>query len=76
MGPWSPRSGFRTVFHMPTTTNRMYPLPDGRDLTWNHCPIENAAGVIVFDTHTDGHLDGRPISDDELAELLEHNGLR
>lgn len=61
---------------MPTTlTNRFYPLPDGRDLTWNHCPVENATGIIVLERHTDGHLDGSPISDEELATLLGRHGL-
>ncbi|MBS1837127.1 MAG: hypothetical protein JST64_05460 [Actinobacteria bacterium] len=61
---------------MPTTlTNRLYPLPDGRDLTWNHYPIENACGVVVLERHTDGHLDGCAISDAELRSLLEAHRL-
>ena len=58
-----------------TATNRFYPLPDGRDLTWSHWPVVNAEGRIVLDRHTDGHLDGCPIADDELHDLLSGHGI-
>lgn len=77
MGPWSRPARVPTVGHVPLTpTNRLYPLPDGSDLTWSHVPIQNAVGAVVFDQHTDGHLDGRPIDDDELGRLLTRHGLR
>ena len=67
---------FRTVEDVPITpTNRFYPLPDGRDLTWSHWPEENATGVIVLERHTDGHLDGSPIGDAQLRELLQLHGV-
>jgi hypothetical protein len=57
-----------------TPTNRIYPLPDGRILTWSHCPMRNAAGAVMVDEHSFGHLDGEPIEDRELwILLLEHN---
>jgi hypothetical protein len=58
-----------------TPTNRFYPLPDGRTLTWSHCPMRNAAGAVMVDEHSFGHLDGHPISDEELIALLEQHGL-
>lgn len=76
MDPWSATAPTPTVEHVTTTpTNRLYPLPDGRDLTWSHCPVQNATGVLVLERHTDGHLDGNPIGDDELIDLLERHGL-
>lgn len=76
MDLWSGSGRFPTVEHVPTTlTNRLYPLPDGRDLTWNHYPIENAAGVVILERHTDGHLGGSPLSDDELRTLLDAHHL-
>jgi len=59
-----------------TATNRFYPLPDGRDLTWSHWPVVNAEGRIVLDRHTDGNLDGSPIADQELHDLLADHGIR
>ena len=59
-----------------TATNRFYPLPDGRDLTWSHWPVENATGQVVVERYTDGHLDGDPIADEELRELLARHNLR
>lgn len=76
MGPWAPTTTFRTVEHVPTTpTNRFYPLPDGRDLTWSHWPVENATGQVIVSQHTDGHVDGAPIADDELHVLLHTFGV-
>lgn len=59
-----------------TATNRFYPLPDGRDITWSHCPVENASGVVILDRHTDGHLDGATIADEELHRILCDHGIR
>lgn len=76
MGLWSPSAPIPTVEHVPMTlTNRLYPLPDGRDLTWTHLPIENSAGVVILDRNTDGHLDGDPITDVELQEILDAHNL-
>lgn len=76
MGPWPPPVVIRTVVYVPiTATNRFYPLPDGRDLTWNHCPVENASGVVILDRHSDGHLNGSPIADEELHEILRDHGV-
>ncbi len=58
-----------------TPTNRIYPLPDGRTLTWSHCPVHNATGAVMVDGHSFGHLDGEPISDDQLVLLLDRFGL-
>lgn len=70
------RDAIRTVEGVPITpTNRFYPLPDGRDLTWSHWPEENATGLVVLERHTDGHLDGTPIDDPELHELLRRHGV-
>lgn len=61
---------------MPATpTNRFYPLPDGRTLTWSHCAMSNATGTVMAEEHAYGHLDGEPIPDDALAELLREHGL-
>jgi hypothetical protein len=77
MDPWAAPPGVRTVDLVPITpTNRFYPLPDGRDLTWSHWPVENASGQVIVDRHTDGHLDGNPICDDDLHQLLRHHGVR
>lgn len=77
MDPWRARCAVRTVDPVPiTATNRFYPLPDGRDLTWSHWPVENASGQVIVDRHTDGHLDGDPIADHELHELLRDHGIR
>lgn len=65
-----------TVGSVPATpTNRIYPLPDGRILTWSHCPMRNAAGTVVVEEHAFGHLDGAPIADAELWLLLLEHGL-
>ena len=76
-GLWGAAAAVRTVGDVPiTATNRFYPLPDGRDLTWSHWPVENASGQVILDRHTDGHLDGLPIADDDLHQLLRHHGVR
>ncbi len=71
MGLWEAAPRCRTVSFVPSPTNRFYPLPDGRDLSWSHWPVTNSAGHIVDQRHTGGLLDGVPISDDDLQELLE-----
>ncbi len=77
MDSWETDVVIRTVLFVPiTATNRFYPLPDGRDLTWNHCPLENATGILILDRHTDGHLDGSPIDDAELHAILRNHGVR
>jgi hypothetical protein len=77
MGPVADATSSVPLDNVPTSpTNRFYPLPDGRDLTWCHWPVENASGQVIVDQHTDGHLDGRPISDEELHEILRAHGLR
>jgi hypothetical protein len=58
-----------------TPTNRIYPLPDGRTLTWSHCPMQNATGTVMVHEHAFGHLDGVPIEDAELHQLLLQHGL-
>ena len=72
MGLWAPSTKIRTVDQVnPPTTNRFYPLPDGRGLTWSNWPVHNPSGHVVMDRHTDGHLDGTPIPDEHLHELLD-----
>jgi len=58
-----------------TPTNRFYPLPDGRMLTWSHCSMRNASGAVMVEEHAFGHLDGEPIPDLELTRILVEHGL-
>jgi hypothetical protein len=61
---------------MPATpTNRFYPLPDGRTLTWSHCSMRNATGAVMVEEHAFGHLDGESITDQELARILADHGI-
>lgn len=53
-----------------TPTNRFYPLPDGRVLTWSQCAMTNATGNEMTVERTHGHVDGQPVPDQELRELL------
>ena len=71
MDLWAAARPSRTVVFVQPPTNRFYPLPDGRDLSWSHWPVTNSSGHVVERRHTGGLLDGVPIDDEDLPALLD-----